>query len=256
MKKENHEYADIFPMMAAEEIKSLADDIKKNGLLDPVVLHDGKILDGRNRHAACELAGVDPRFVDYGGSDPLGYVLSHNLQRRHLTASQRAMIAETVATMRVGDFVRNQHTDRGLSMDKPQDPSRKTRQQAAAELGVSEPSIDRARVVRKKGIPELGKAVESGHVTVSRASDIAKLPQEEQPTALEEAINPKPKPIMPVETLPPQKKRLPPAVVDSAKSIWHHAKAQLDKIIPQDVSRETVLNEIIEYAKDRLANNK
>lgn len=58
------------------------------------------------------------------------------------------------------------------------------------------------------------------------------------------------------ETEPQKPKRLPTPQVDSARGIWLLAKAQLDKIIPQDLSREAVLNEIIEYAQDRLNNRK
>ena len=34
-------------------LKELRDDIKKNGLRDPLLLLDGKLLDGRNRYRAC-----------------------------------------------------------------------------------------------------------------------------------------------------------------------------------------------------------
>ena len=53
----------------------------------------GSILDGRNRYAACRLAGVEPEFTTYDGDDPEGYALAVNAQRRDLTKSQRAMVA-------------------------------------------------------------------------------------------------------------------------------------------------------------------
>src|SRR5262245_56882290 len=88
-----HPYADLFPLMTAEELDALAADIRANGLRKPIVLLEGKILDGRNRYKACLIAGVEPRFEDYTGDDPLGYVNSENIARRHLTPGQRAMIA-------------------------------------------------------------------------------------------------------------------------------------------------------------------
>ena len=45
------------------------DDIAANGLRDPIVLHNGMILDGGNRAAACEAAGVDARYVEFAGGN-------------------------------------------------------------------------------------------------------------------------------------------------------------------------------------------
>ncbi len=56
-------------------------------------MYEGKLLDGRNRWKACALAGVEPRFTEFQGDDPIGWVVSQNLVRRHLTASQRAVVA-------------------------------------------------------------------------------------------------------------------------------------------------------------------
>jgi len=75
--------------MAEAELQELADDIKANGLIEPIVLCNGEILDGRNRYLACIEAKVEPGFKDYQGSDPLTYVVSKNLKRRHLTRQQR-----------------------------------------------------------------------------------------------------------------------------------------------------------------------
>jgi len=97
-----HEYAQLFPMLPREELDALADDIKINGLLEAITLYDGEVLDGRNRYVACKAAAVIPRFEQYTGDDPLAFVISKNLHRRHLTAGQRAAIAARMANMPVG----------------------------------------------------------------------------------------------------------------------------------------------------------
>ena len=87
-----HPYADRFPMLGAEELERLAADIAENGQQHPIILDtDGRILDGRNRWAACEIAGVTPETVLYEGDDPAAFVLSVNVSRRHLTTGQQAM---------------------------------------------------------------------------------------------------------------------------------------------------------------------
>lgn len=88
-----HPAANLFPMLSEKELRELADDIKAHGLLNSIVLLDGKVLDGRNRLAACDMAGVEPRTEEYRGTTPVEYVLAANLKRRHLTASQKAAVA-------------------------------------------------------------------------------------------------------------------------------------------------------------------
>jgi len=100
----DHPLADIFPLMGGEEFKTLGEDIKANGLREPIWLFEGKILDGRNRYRAVNKYTLkEENFRTYTGSDPLGFVVSANLHRRHLTESQRAVIAAGIATRKLGD---------------------------------------------------------------------------------------------------------------------------------------------------------
>jgi hypothetical protein len=95
-----HPAANVFPLLEGEELAALTSDVKKNGLQQAIVTLDGLILDGRNRYRACRLAGVTPWFEEYAGDDPVGYVISANLVRRHLDESQRAMCGAKLAGLR------------------------------------------------------------------------------------------------------------------------------------------------------------
>jgi N6-adenosine-specific RNA methylase IME4 len=153
--------------MEGEDFTALVADIRKHGLREPVVLFDGKILDGRNRYRACLDAGIEPTFATYEDNDPVGYVISLNLRRRHLDESQRAMVAAKLATLKRGD---NQHS-----------PIGETSQAKAADLlNVGKRSVERAADVRAHGAPELIRSVERGELKVSVASDVATLPLEQQ----------------------------------------------------------------------------
>ena len=66
----HHPIADVWPMMDEGKLSELADDIRKNGQLVPVWLYEGKIIDGRNRWAACKIAGVTPKTQEYTGDEP------------------------------------------------------------------------------------------------------------------------------------------------------------------------------------------
>jgi hypothetical protein len=91
---EVHPLAAIFPMLSDEELADLAEDIKENGLLHPIVrtVH-GVIVDGRNRVVACDIAGVEPEFEDriVNDDEARALIVSANLQRRNLSKGQQAM---------------------------------------------------------------------------------------------------------------------------------------------------------------------
>jgi len=160
-----HPLADIFPLVEGAEFDELVADIREHGLHEPIVVFEDKILDGRNRYRACEAAGLEPTFTVYTGDDPVAYVISLNLRRRHLSESQRAMVAAKLATLKLGD---NQHSE-GLPIGR-----------SSELLTVGERSVARAREVQEYGAPELIHAVEQGAVSVSAAADVAMLPQQNQ----------------------------------------------------------------------------
>jgi len=91
---EFHEVANIFPMMNEEEYEALKQDIKEHGLLEPIWTYQGRIIDGRNRYLACQELGIRPEYREWrGGGSLVSFVVSLNLKRRHLSASQKAVAA-------------------------------------------------------------------------------------------------------------------------------------------------------------------
>ena len=161
-----HPAAELFPKMSLDNRVELAKDIMANGLRNPILLdQEGRILDGRNRYEVCRTHGIEPKFETWDGEgDPINVVLSLNLHRRHLSSSQRAMVAAKVATMRQGA-----RTDLAQICAKSQT-------EAADQLNVSRRSVQHARTVQEHGTPELVEAVESGDVAVSRAAAAVTLP--------------------------------------------------------------------------------
>jgi hypothetical protein len=91
-----HPLADVWPMLPDDQLSDLAESIAELGLLEGIVLDaEHRIIDGRNRLAACRLAGVDPWWVPVPGlesdEDIAAYISARNADRRHLTAGQQAM---------------------------------------------------------------------------------------------------------------------------------------------------------------------
>ena len=168
-----HPLALMIPPMTAAEFQKLGESIRTNGLNDPITVHEGKILDGRHRALACEIAKVEPVYsVLPIGADPLQFALDKNLHRRHLNESQRAMIATKIANMVVG----GKETNSANLQDCPP-ISRAT---AAEMLNVSERTVASAAKVLAAGAPELVQAAERGEVKVSAAAEIVELPDADQ----------------------------------------------------------------------------
>ncbi len=161
-----HPAATLFPLLEGADFDAFVVDIRANGLREPIWLdRDRRILDGRNRLRACEAAGVEPRFQIYKGNDPLSFVISLNLVRRHLDESQKAMAAARVANMNHGG---DRRSDQAANL--PLVPQA----EAAQRLGVSERSLRYAKVVQERGSPELVAAVDQGVVAVSEAAVVAR----------------------------------------------------------------------------------
>ena len=184
---EFHPLANIFPLMSESELEILAADIAAHGLREPIHTYQGRILDGRNRFKACRKANVEPHFIPWDDEgDPVAFVVSMNLHRRHLNESQRADIAAKLSTAtRGGDRRSNQSANLRFENDTPQVSAA----QAAKLLNVSERSVDSARRVRQHGHEALLAAVEAGQVSVSDAAKVADKPRHVQKAVVDAVKN-------------------------------------------------------------------
>lgn len=161
-----HPLADLFPLMDEAAFVGLVGDIRHRGLVHPIVLFEGKVLDGRNRLRACGKARVKPKFVEYKGKDPLGHVVSLNLLRRHLTESQRAVLALDILPRLEAEAKARQRMGRA-KLPHPQSAG-KSRDHAAKLFKVSGRYIQDAKKIQKSA-PELVQQVRDGCVTILEA---------------------------------------------------------------------------------------
>lgn len=166
-----HPLANIFPLSEGDDFEKLVADISAYGLNEPIVMHEDMVLDGRNRWLACQKAGIPICTRTFDGTDPLAFVLSANLHRRHLNESQRAMIAAKLANLPHGC-----RADRAANL--PILPV--TQSEAARLLNLSECSVRSAREVQERRVPELAGRVERGEIAVSLASKVAAMPKPKQ----------------------------------------------------------------------------
>jgi ParB-like chromosome segregation protein Spo0J len=151
---EFHPLANLFPLLEGKEFDDLVQSIRDNGLINPIMLCDGKILDGRNRYRACLAAGVEPEFDVMSWTDPdkwMSYVAATNLQRRHLTDQQRVVIAAKLV--------------KGGTMP---------RADAASTMSVNPKLLERALVVERNASAEVIDMMTRGEISVARALDVTR----------------------------------------------------------------------------------
>jgi hypothetical protein len=133
----HHSAASLFPMCSHDDLTKLIEDIRVHGIHEPIVLdRKGRLLDGRNRWLAIQQLGIPCTTRIYIGDDPVGFVVSQNLHRRHVTNKQRAEIAASLAT--------NTHGGDRRSIKSPNGDLKPTQAEAAALMNVSKRSVERA----------------------------------------------------------------------------------------------------------------
>lgn len=185
-----HPAADVFPLITGKELYDLVQDIKTNGLIQPVVFvmvdSEKLVLDGRNRLRACLEAGVEPRWEEYTGDSPAQFVISTNVNRRHLDPSQRAAAAVLMLPVFEAEARERQRCGQGgvlLEETFPQASDRErdtqARDQAGDLLGVSGRTVQKAKKVHAES-PALFAEVQAGRLDLTNAVKAAGLNQATQ----------------------------------------------------------------------------
>ena len=175
-----HEAAALFPLLPEAELKELAEDIKANGLIYPVIMCDDKILDGRNRLLACEAIGMGVRFRDYrtykSNHTATEWVMAANSKRRQLTASQKGaiaseakpLIAKEIAAEKASRIAESNRNPMAEKIPPSKKPAREARTRAAKAMGVNPRYVDDAERIKGKSV-DVFEQVKAGNKTISAA---------------------------------------------------------------------------------------
>ena len=211
-----HAFCEIIPPCTEAQFKELKEDIRKNGLQVPIKTFETKILDGRNRYNVCvelENEGHPVEFkreVFFGGAkEALAYVISANVKRRHLSASQRALIVVRLVSSKLGG-------DRSVKL-----PTEITQESAAKLAGVSVKMVGDAAKVLKR--PDLAEKVLSGELAVAKAAKQVRV--EENQAGRKGGSKPKPKTM--VEFITPHDA---PSAVNAYRVLSDHLLDAIDDL--------------------------
>lgn len=151
-----HKYCAVLPKMVDDEFQALKADIKEHGLLEPIVIYEDAILDGRHRQLICEELEIKPDYIQfevlgYNGS-ALDYVISKH-QRRNLTSDQKAILADKVANLKDGE--RQVLTNEKVTLSE-----------ALKSTGASKGQVGKLRKIKKIN-PEIIERIESGETSIN-----------------------------------------------------------------------------------------
>jgi ParB-like chromosome segregation protein Spo0J len=150
--------------MSQQAIEQLTNDIRTNGLREPVtMLPDGRLLSGRGRWVACEIIGIKPSIVTYEDNDPCGFVLSQN--RLDDLSDDRTWVADAAARKSQWTL----HVAKLFALLPPADAKK-----LAVRFKVREILAQRAGAILLNAEPHIIKMVEAGDVTIRLAFEAIK----------------------------------------------------------------------------------
>lgn len=158
-----HPLSSNFPGMSGDDLLALAVDIDANGQKNPITLYEGMVLDGWHRYEACRQLEIECKSVEFpADGDPVAFVESQNLFRRHLTESQRAAAVVANAAWRKS----GQREQLGNVAELP--PSA---DQLAERAKVSTRTVVNAKAAVSAG---LGDSIKKGEATANSAANLAR----------------------------------------------------------------------------------
>ena len=168
MNLELHPLCSYFPRMREDDFNALKSDILSNGQLNPIMTLDGMILDGGNRYRALVELGIPPITIEYTGFNPVQFVLSSNLHRRHLTQGQAAVIVSATQ-----DWAKAHGRGGDRKSDKVKNQSATLHFDSVAERqlesGASERTQKEADKLVKNAPQEVIKQVSTGEKSLNKA---------------------------------------------------------------------------------------
>jgi hypothetical protein len=172
-----HLTASISPAMSEHEFSRLKEDIAKNGMQESIVLCNGVIIDGRNRHkAVVEL--VDAGILDLGdvsfrempsGITPLNFILSMNMHRKHYNESQRALCAARMLPFFEKEAEQNQKAGKKVGANKQQG---RCNDLVGKLVNVSGRSVATAKKLQGSECESIVALVETGVMRLSVANQL------------------------------------------------------------------------------------
>jgi len=206
LKLHPHQY--LIPPMSEEDYHNLVEDIKRNGILQPIdITYNNVILDGHHRVKAAKELGikeVEVRIPELLYVDEDEYLISVAMNRRHLTEGQKAVLANEYRKI-LSEKVKKQRAVNAI--EKRWRPEQKylsetvtgkynegqevdTRKEASDKFKVSEWKVRTVQQIEDKA-PDVYEKLHTGELQIHEAKIIARLPEDKREIVLEKKLETK-----------------------------------------------------------------
>ena len=190
-----HAAASLWPLMDDEAFNELVESVRKHGIRQPVVLHDGVLVDGRNRLRAVERLKADGVVIEvptvalssltHDTNSVVDWIYSTNKIRRHMTPDALGMVAGQMLPLLEAE-AEEQRKATQFQKGKSGNPSgkkqvtTKTSSPARRDRRNSDSRTTAGRVARMAGtslhkgrqVVEIVKGVENGTVSEADAKAV------------------------------------------------------------------------------------
>jgi hypothetical protein len=177
------------------------------------------------------------------------WIIRNQFGRRNIAPYQRTKLAlrleEVIAARAKANQLRKPSDF--VPQNSAEQTHIETREEIAKLAGVSRDTVDKVKQIEKKATPEVKASLAKGEISINKAHQTTKEPRQE-PQA-------DPEPVV-VDGVTPEKADRIKWIPDDAARLWLIAKTDLDKILPNDKSRERVMREVIAYAQSRIDKKK
>jgi len=167
------EFRDLIPPLNEEELKMLEESIIANGCESPLIVWNGLIVDGHNRHAICQKHGIPFAVTEKEFSsreDAMLWMLRNQLGRRNLNSYQRSDLVLKLEPLMASEakLRKGQRTDLGQN-SAPGSQMGKTSHKLAEMAGVSHDTIKKVKKLNEAADEETKGKLRRGEVTVHKA---------------------------------------------------------------------------------------
>lgn len=186
-----HPFSEIYPLKEGPPLWEMSDDIKENGQELPVLLFEGKVLDGRRRQLACFRAGVEPKYKEFKGSKiaALKKVRSLNRHRRDMGEADKRLSDLEFEKIMATLLAETRETSGRPKKDEEGENETISQADVADAMGVSVETVKDVKVIAEKAIPEVRKAFQDNIISRSDAANVAREAPSVQAVAIKKVLS-------------------------------------------------------------------